>query len=110
MTSLPEENVTFESVGEQPDAFHCAVRVAWLAWTDRRRNFGELLVLSDVAGLLLGTLAAVPGCVAMLAHRCNMPTSIVGYQFSPQTVRGSVAPRATVHRDFEHEPFIFIWV
>jgi hypothetical protein len=72
VTSLPEENVTFESVGEQPDAFHCAVRVAWLAWTDRRRNFGELLVLSDVAGLLLGTLAAVPGCVAMLAHRRNI--------------------------------------
>ena len=77
---------------------------------DRRRNFGDLLVLSDVAGLLLGTLAAVPGCVATLAHRCNMPTTIVGYQFSPQTVRGSVAPRATVYRNFEHEPFILILI
>ena len=105
MTSLPKEKAACESVGERPDTSHCAVRVVCLALTDRRRNFGDLLVLSYVAGLLLGTLAAVPGCVAMLAHR-NKPTTIVGYQFSPQAVRGSVAPRATVHRYFEREPFI----
>jgi hypothetical protein len=66
-----------ESVGERPDAFHCAVRVVCLALADGRRSFGDLLVLSFVAGLLLGTLAAVPGCVAMLAHRYNMPTILV---------------------------------
>jgi len=100
VTSLPEQTAAGESVGERPDTSHCAVRVVCLALTDRRRNFGDLLVLSYVAGLLLGTPAAVPGCVAMLAHRCNMPTTIVGYQFNPQTVRGSVAPRAAVHQVF----------
>ena len=56
-------------------------------------RLGELLVLSFVEGLLLGTLAAVPGCVAMLAHRCNMPTIFVGRTIQSEAVRGSVAPR-----------------
>ena len=69
MTSLPEQNGSGESLGERPDAFHCAVRVVCMALADGRQNFGDLLVLSFVVGLLLGTLAAGPGCVAMLAHR-----------------------------------------
>jgi hypothetical protein len=63
-----------------------------------------------VAGLLLGTLAAVPGCVAMLAHRCNMPTTIVGVTNSvlkPFVVRSHQEQQS---RNFERVPFILILV
>lgn len=67
--------------------FSFASRVAFWASSEARPNFYHRVVLSGVAGLLVGALAAAPGCIKMLCILFSSFAAFACYRASQRFVR-----------------------